>query len=255
MAEEEILDIKGHGIAEAWTACLKHIWDHGHLVNIMYGKNPVETVELIGLRSEIKKPGNKELLGGYIWKHDSESWEIYRGEFFDKSNSKGFEYTYGSRLWGWGIKYLYPPREVDLKPISTNQIEYIINELKRDRSSRRAVAITWIPPLDENTVNPPCLMNFHCFIRDDILRGICDYRSHDMFGAYPANSYGLAGILEYIGDKLNCQTGSLTFFSESAHIYQYDWPKVASIIGLRTPMPVAKQKEEQAKALLKWRRH
>ena len=251
---EEILDIKGYGIAEVWGCCLKHIWDYGSLVNIIYGKNPVETVELIGLRSEIKKPGNKKELEGYIWKADSEAWEIYREEFFDKSK-RDFEYTYGSRLLDWGVKYLYPPREVDLKPISINQIEYIINELKRDRSSRRAIAPTWIPPIDEKTANSPCLMNFHCFIRDDILIGICNYRSHDIFGAYPANSYGLAGMLEYIGDRLNCPTGSLTFFSESAHIYQHDWPKVASIIGSEAPMPVAKQKEEQAKALREWRRH
>lgn len=251
---EETLDIKGYSIADAWMTCLEQIWHYGSLTTIMYSGKPVETVELIGLRSEIKRPGDKGLLGNYIWKSDSESWDLYKKEFFNKE-IHGFAYTYGSRLRDWGIEYLYPPREVDLKPISIDQIEYIIRELKRDRSSRRAVAITWVPPLDEESESPPCLMNFHCFIRDNILRAICNYRSHDIFGAYPANSYGLNGVLEYIGDSLKCQTGSLTFFSESAHIYHNDWPMVASIIRAENTMPIAKQKYEQAAAMIEWRQN
>lgn len=247
----ETLDIKGYSISEVWLNCLERIWKCGSLATITYSNRPVETVELIGLRSEIEKPGNKNLLRNYIWKADSESWELYKKEFFNKE-THGFAYTYGSRLRAWGAKYLYPPREVDLKPISTDQIEYIIVELKRNRSSRRAVAITWVPPIDEESESPPCLMSFHCFIRDGILRGVCNYRSHDIFGAYPANSYGLNGVLEYIGDSLKCQTGSLTFFSESAHIYQTDWPAVASIIGSEVPMPIAKQRYEQEKAMTRW---
>jgi thymidylate synthase len=247
------LDIKGYSIAEVWIDCLEQIWNHGSLVEIMYDGKSIETVELIGLRSEIKKPGNKDLLGNYIWKSDSEAWEIYKKEFFDKA-TKGFAYTYGSRLRDWGMGYLFPSREVDLKPISIDQIEYIIKELKRDPSSRRAVAITWVPSVDEETETPPCLMNFHCFIRNNILRAICNYRSHDIAGAYPANSYGLNGVLEYIGEKLKCQTGSITFFSESAHIYQHDWPMVASILGTKIQIPIAKQRDDQAKALDAWRR-
>jgi thymidylate synthase len=250
----ELLDIRGHHTPEVWLELLKQIWYFGSLTEVVYDGKPIETAEIMGVRSQIYLPDKGAFPDGYIWKAGSHSWDDYRAGFLDPGNP-GFAYTYGSRLRAWGAGYVLPPREVDLKPIALDQLEYIIRELNRDRSSRRAVGVTWVPPVDEESESPPCLMYFHGMVRGDRLNALCPYRSHDIFGAYPANAYGLAGVMEYIADRLRpkCDIGNLTFFSESAHIYWFNWPEVAELLGEKVPMPICKQKREQAKAMQSWR--
>ena len=242
MIATQNLSISGLHTPEVWLEVLNQIWHFGTLETIIYDDKPVETVEIMGLRSQIFLPDKGAFPDGYIWKAGSHSWEDYRAGFLAPANP-GFAYTYGSRLRAWGAGYLYPPREVDLKPIALDQIEYIIRELNRDRSSRRATGVTWVPPVDEGNESPPCLMSFHAMIRGDRLTAFCPYRSHDMFGAYPANAYGLAGVMEYIADRVKpkCEVGNLIFFSESAHIYWFNWPEVAKLLGEPGEVPYAKK--------------
>jgi len=229
-------DISGLHIPEVWMQGLRQIWEHGELVEVIYDGKPIKTVEIMGLRSQIFLPDKGAIPDGYIWKEGSPSWEDYRAGFLS-TNNPGFEYTYGSRFRAWGTG-IYSK---DQKLITIDQIDYIIRELKRDRSSRRAVAITWIPPLDEKTESPPCGMHFQAIIRGDRLSAMIPYRSHDFFGAYPANAYGLTGVMQYIADAVNCDIGNLIFFSESAHIYWFNWPDVAKLLGDTMGVPYCKR--------------
>jgi thymidylate synthase len=248
----ENLSISGYHTPEVWMEGLKQLWYFGNLTEVVYDKKPVETVEVLGLRSQVFLPDKEAYPDGYIWKGGSHSWDDYRAGFLSPHNP-GFEYTYGSRLRAWGAGYVLPPREVDLKPIALDQLDYIIRELRRDRSSRRAIAVTWVPPVDEETESPPCMMSFHAMIRGDRLSAFVPYRSHDWFGAYPANAYGLTGVMEYLAGELECGLGNLVCFSESAHIYWSDWPEVAALLGEKVKMPLCKQRKEQAVAMKKWK--
>ena len=120
-----------------------------------------------------------------------------------------------------------------------NQIYHsIIKRLSLSPNSRRAIAITWVPEMDVNSDEPPCLQLIQCFIRDQQLHMTCYFRSNDMLSAWGANAYGLAHLMEYIVRKicdecyrLFCETGeeeycwtdlnvgTLTTISSSAHIY------------------------------------
>lgn len=248
---KESLNLSGKHVPEVWLQGLEQIWRYGSLTEVIYDGKPIETAELIGLRTQIYLPDKGAFPDGYIWKAGSQSWEDYRAGFLSKENP-GFEYTYGSRLRAWGAGQVY---KKEGQSLSIDQIEYIIRELRRDRSSRRAVAITWVPPIDENTESPPCMMSFQALIRGDRLNAIVPYRSHDFFGAYPANAYGLTGVMQYIAEEVgNCGMGNLIFFSESAHIYWFNWPEVAKLLGEKIPMPFCKQKQEQVKAIREWRK-
>lgn len=223
---------------EVWWKGLEQIWNHGHIAKIIYDGKPIETVEMLGLRTQIYLPDKGAIPDDYIWKDGSPSWEDYKAEFLN-ADTRGFIYSYGERLRSWGAGKLNDP---DNQPISIDQLDYIIRELKRDRSSRRATAVTWIPPFDEKTESPPCLMSFQAFIRGDRLTAIVPYRSHDFFGAYPANAYGLTGVMEYIVDRVgNCSMGNLIFLSSSAHIYWFNWPDVAKILNDSQEVPVCKR--------------
>ncbi len=111
-----------------------------------------------------------------------------------------------------------------------NQIgRSIINRLSRNPESRRAIAITWVPDMDIQSTEPPCLQLVQCFIRDQQLHMTCYFRSNDMLSAWGANAYGLSHLLKYICDSINMSiaeargecigVGSLTTISSSAHIY------------------------------------
>lgn len=232
------MNIVGSRTPPVWIDILKQIWEYGDLTQVIYDGQLIDTIELIGIRSQIQFPSKGAFPDGYIWKPGSQSWEDYKAGFISKSNA-GFEYTYGERLRSWGAGKMCT-REGQI--ISLDQLDYIIRELRRDPSSRRASAVTWVPPHDETIQSPPCMMSFQALIRKKQLHAVVTYRSHDMFGAYPANAYGLSGVMEYIADHVDISDiGSLTLFSQSAHIYWFNWPEVAKLIKSDFEVPYGKR--------------
>jgi thymidylate synthase len=237
--------IEGTFVPEVWMNGLRNIWENGHLRIVNLEGKPVETVEIMGLTSKISIPNKGAIPDGYIWKEGSHSWEDYRFQFLNPDNS-GFSYTYGNRIRAWGAGRTFSRKNIgkeqfEYELISLDQVQYMIDELNRDKSSRRAVAVTWIPPIDEESGSPPCMMYMQGLIMDDYLHFQVPYRSHDFFGAYPANAYGLSGVMEYIAKKTNAEVGSLQFFSGSAHIYWFNWPDVSKLLGATLDVPNCKK--------------
>ena len=85
-----------------------------------------------------------------------------------------------------------------------NQIgRSIINRLLRNPESRRAIAIIWVPDIDIQSTEPPCLQLVQCFVHDQQLHMTCYFRSNDMLSAWGANAYGLSHLLKHICDSIN----------------------------------------------------
>jgi thymidylate synthase len=128
--------------------------------------------------------------------------------------SSQFEYDYNERL----RHYTIGEREVD-------QLQYIIDELSRSLSSRRAVAITWKPNIDTGLDDVPCLQLVQCVLRDGRLHMKVVFRSNDMLLAAGANMYALTEaqecIRKEIEKKTNCNItlGTYTHISLVPHIY------------------------------------
>jgi thymidylate synthase len=106
----------------------------------------------------------------------------------------------------------------------------IISRLIENPSSRRAVAITWVPVFDLARDEPPCLQIVQCLIdKNENLNFVCLFRSNDMLSAWGQNAYGLAHMHKFIlegineGRKKKGQTmlnqGWLETISVSAHMY------------------------------------
>jgi thymidylate synthase len=101
-----------------------------------------------------------------------------------------------------------------------NQIAQIILRLRKNRESRRANAVTWVPEIDGEANNDqPCLQVVHCMIRDDFLHMRCFFRSHDMMSGAGPNWVGLTALQEKIAFGTDSKVGSLTTVSSSAHLY------------------------------------
>jgi thymidylate synthase len=88
--------------------------------------------------------------------------------------------------------------------------------------------------LDNIKEEVPCMIVDDFKLREGRLNLSVFFRSHDFAGAYPANLYGLAELLEHVAREVGGSPGSISTLSSSAHIYEHDWDWVQEML-LATP--------------------
>ena len=206
--------IRAKTIASAWHRGINLIWRGGEEVRDERG---TRTRELIDLLIVVKEPFLDMVPKKYSWKE--ERLEDYAQQLISGHNP-GFEYTYGERLRAW--------RVAEVEPV--DQIDYVIRRLKASSETRRATATTWIPPVDASRDEVPCMILDDFKIRSGRLHLSAVFRSHDFAGAYPANLFGLARLLEYVSLRVGIEPGTITTLSISAHIYEHDWDWVSEML-------------------------
>ena len=204
--------IKATDPSEAWIRGLCFILDNG---DEFVDERGTSITEVLHLQTVIRKPfGSRSIPVEFGW--DEAHLDIYAKQLLDPE-SRGFVYTYGNRMCNWG-------GEID-------QIKMVINRLNASRATRRASISTWIPTLDHNTEEVPCMMvaDFKC--RDGKLNLGIYFRSHDFCCAYPANVYGMAQVLKFVSTYTNLKPGWIVTNSASAHIYGRDLEWVKTMLG------------------------
>jgi thymidylate synthase (methanogen type) len=163
---------------------------------------------------------------------------------------RGFVYEYPNRLFDHPIIEMYDPDDLPQTLLprkqwgvygngngkGIDQIAQIVEKLTNNPTNRRSLAITWVPELDGDAVEPPCLQFTHFLMRKGVvahgqdpeiwyLSGRFPFRSHDMLSGDPMNKLGLRGLMKFVASRvsrnINAQVrvGSLITWSSSAHIY------------------------------------
>lgn len=148
-----------------------------------------------------------------------------------------WEYTYHGRLAGYGTWQ----ESRDGKParvggFNVNQVEAVIAKLVKQPFTRQAQMITWMPNIDLDCYDPPCLQSLWYRLMDD--EGAEDtmwlncnvrFRSNDAWGASFMNMFGFvmfnrdviaAEIARRTG--LTIKLGRLNWQADSYHIYGKD---------------------------------
>jgi len=131
-----------------------------------------------------------------------------------QGSKASFEYDYHGRLFDWGERLTSKGTDVNV-----DQIAYIIEKLRTSPKSRRAIAITWNPVIDEQLDDCPCLQLVQCVIRNKSLQMRVVFRSNDMLTAAGANMYALVQLQKHIADQLGVPCGTYTHISLVPHIY------------------------------------
>ena len=139
--------------------------------------------------------------------------EQYARDLLQGSDA-AFEYDYHGRLFDWGERLVS-----EGKPVHIDQIAYIVDKLRSSANSRRAIAITWNPVIDEKLDDCPCLQLIQCVLRDGKLNMRVIFRSNDMLTAAGANMYALVQLQKFIADQLSVPCGTYTHISLVPHIY------------------------------------
>lgn len=106
------------------------------------------------------------------------------------------------------------------------QIPFVIDELRRNPYSRRAV-IDIRDQADIGSAEPACLQHIQYFIRNDRLECAVLFRSNDACKATFMNAFALIMLQKRIADELGVGMGTYTHRANSFHCYEKDLPLLA----------------------------
>jgi thymidylate synthase len=147
-----------------------------------------------------------------------------------------WEYTYHGRLAAYGAwRELKEGHSVETGFFSIDQIEGVLAKLAAQPFTRQAQMITWMPNIDLDCYDPPCLQSIWYRILEDEATGEwwlnCNirFRSNDAWGANFMNMFGFTMFnREIIIPELVRRTsrrirmGRLNWQADSFHIYGKD---------------------------------
>jgi len=147
-----------------------------------------------------------------------------------------WEYTYHGRLATYGSwQEKKDGKQIRAGGFSINQVESVIAKLVKQPFTRQAQMITWMPNIDLECYDPPCLQSLWYRLMEDETDGVswlnCNirFRSNDAWGASFMNMFGFimfsrdviaAEIARRTGKTV--KLGRLNWQADSYHIYGKD---------------------------------
>lgn len=211
-SEETVYPIRGKYVSAVWLEIIKHIWRFGTIRNNFYGGSVREIFNIAAVVTDEDSLDPKMFPYMQVSKEEIEKYCQYI-----LNGNKGDEvYTYGERLWNYkGI----------------NQVEdVIIPYLKKYPTDRAAVAMMFDLAVDHKASRAPCMCMVQAATLGDKLNLTAYFRSHAVFSGWVLNAFGLRRLQKHIADKLNLKMGTLTVFSNCAHIYDNEWSAAEKIV-------------------------
>ena len=202
--------IRAPHLARAHELVVKTVLEKGHTIETEDGE---ATVECEGLAVTVANPMTEPMVSPAS-RFGRRFMEQYAADLLHGSDSI-FEYDYHGRLFDWGERLT----SVEGADVHVDQVAYIVKKLMESPMSRRALAITWNPIVDESLDECPCLQLVQCLIRENKLQMNVVFRSNDMLSAAGANMFALAKLQEAIASQLGLICGSYTHISLIPHIY------------------------------------
>lgn len=105
----------------------------------------------------------------------------------------------------------------------SKQIFFVIDELRRNPYSRRAVIDVRDNSVDMFNDHPACLQHMQFMIRDGKLNLQVVMRSNDAAEATFMNAFAFISLQERVAKNLNVPVGTYTHTANSFHVYSKDF--------------------------------
>jgi thymidylate synthase len=218
------LIVNGETIFSCWVKALHAVYKTGMEIE--------NRREILNVMSVIQNEPDEMCVNEWM-PTSKETVEAYCAQVLTAAPSPEGSYSYGSRL-----RRAEADSNLDIEAARyLDQLTEIISKLAADPSTNRAVMTTWVPKLDLDSEQPPCLNQIQIKVVDKRVTLSAVFRSHDMYTAYCSNLFALkaiqqavvAGINE-INDELQVTRGELICVSQAAHIYEWCLDKTAEVI-------------------------
>lgn len=163
-------------------------------------------------------------------------------EFIERIKSdEQFALQYGQLGPVYGAQW----RGFEGKNSTVDQLQWVIEEIKRNPSSRRLIVSSWNPPLIDQMALPPCHAFFQFYVQGNKLSCQLYQRSADAFLGVPFNIASYALLTMIIADLTNLEVGEFVHTFGDAHIYLNHLDQVALQLSREVrPLPkmIIKQK-------------
>jgi len=127
----------------------------------------------------------------------------------------------------------YADRLLDYAGSGRDQLDWVVERLRRDRASRSATITTFEPLLDETYV--PCVSMLDFWLPDGRLELVVYAHSLDFGKKAYGNLVELARIQAEVAAELAAPVGRLVVHAKSAHVYEPEWEAMAALAAARRP--------------------
>ena len=124
---------------------------------------------------------------------------------------------------------------------TTDQISWVVEEIKHNPDSRRLVVSAWNPAQIEEMALPPCPAMFQFYIRNGRLSCQLYQRSGDIFLGVPFNIASYALLTQMIAQVTQLEPGDFIHTLGDAHLYKNHLEQ-ARLQLQRDPLPLPRLK-------------
>ena len=196
--------IQGKSLPEAYHRALTALETKGSIIDCSdWNQKQKECGMTVYIEEPAAEPRISRLIIGGPYDLQRYVMELLDGILDFKINA-GWDYTYHDRF--------------------ARHLPFVMEELKRNRESRRAVISIRENEIDSRSNDPSCMQSLQFFIRNSKLDCMVLFRSNDLPEAFFFNAFGLIKLQERIAGKLGVGIGTYTHRSNSMHCYEKDFP-------------------------------
>lgn len=204
--------IEAGNLTDGYHQALAALQNAGDVVGCPdYNQMQKECSMTICIENPTEEPRISKLIIGGHYELQQYVLEILDGILdFKIGDGNCWEYTYHDR-------YAY-------------QIPFILQELKRNPLTRRAIMNIRDFAVDSKNADPACMQSLQFFIRGDKLHMKVLFRSNDLPEAFFFNAFALIKLQEKIASELGIPIGSYTHRSNSMHCYEKNFSMLESFV-------------------------
>jgi thymidylate synthase len=197
------IEIVAPTIGEAWMEVARRIVDGGEPSTY----DGAETLELLLVTLVVTRPDPADAIIERLAPAERLAWMRANFTSRDRVRELGDADSYATRFY-------------DYTGAGLDQVEGVVERLRRDPASRRA-AITTLQPLTD-TAYIPCVSLLDFFIDGGRLAQVAYCHSIDFGTKGFANLVELAALGQRVAHALGVPVGELTVIVKSAHVYRPD---------------------------------
>jgi len=166
-----------------------------------------------------------------------------------KTEVRKFNQGYADYEWDWYVKGDRDASEISERakiwknmmiPGTTNvisnygsfwnkngQLDRMVNELKNNPSTRRAVLVHYDPSeLDLYQYDTPCNLVLNFYLEDDRLELTVFARSIDLWFGYCNDQYCFSKLMQLVSERTGYQVGRMHWSITNLHLYERHWNKL-----------------------------
>jgi thymidylate synthase len=211
------MNIETETIGEAWLEVARGILDQGE--SSRYDDLPV--VEVPRVTITVRSPRADDAIIERLADPERLAW--MHANFTDHAlvRELGDARSYASRLFDYG-------------DAGRNQIDWLVERLRADPTSRSAAITTFEPLLDTTYI--PCVSLLDFWLRDGRLEQVVYAHSIDFGAKGYGNLVELAWLQQHIAGRLGVAAGRLDFIVKSAHVYETEFDYMNTVLARAEPV-------------------